>query len=63
MTKPVEEAAYAEILRGVGDPDYTPRYRVPARRWWQFWKPKWRWVTGISQNQVRRAFGVTNPPA
>jgi hypothetical protein len=48
--------AAASILRGsYADPDYVPRYRMPNRRFfWQLWKPKWRWVEGVSMRQMQR---------
>ena len=46
------------VWRVLSDPDYVPRFRVPARRWWQLWKPKWKWVDGISYNQIQRAYGL-----
>jgi hypothetical protein len=58
MTAKWEQVARGEVLRSQFDPDYTPRYRVPARQWWQFWKPKWQWVDGVSQNTLRRAHGL-----
>ena len=48
------EAAQS-ILRGSygGDPDYVPRYRIPARRWpWQFWKPKWKAIMPIANTPL-----------
>jgi hypothetical protein len=56
MAKEWKRVARGEVLRSQLDPDYRPRYRVPARRWWQLWKPKWDWVEGVSQNQIRRAY-------
>jgi hypothetical protein len=52
------EEALAEAWLGRMNPDHTPRYRVPARPWWQFWKPKWMWVSGVSENQMRRVHGL-----
>jgi hypothetical protein len=52
------EEAMAEIWCARANPDHAPRYRVPARRWWQIWKPKWMWVTGVSENQMRRVYGL-----
>ena len=52
-----ERVARGEVLLGQINPDHVPRYRIPARPWWQFWKPKWKWVDGVSQNQLRRAHG------
>jgi hypothetical protein len=39
------EEALAEAWLGRMNPDHTPRYRIPARPWWQFWKPKWRHIS------------------
>ncbi len=25
-----------------------PWIQIPARRWWQFWKPRWRYIEGFS---------------
>ena len=47
-------AAFASTI----DPDFVPRYRIPARRWWQLWKPKWKWIEGVSRRQICRAHGV-----
>jgi hypothetical protein len=48
-----ERVARGEVMMGQINPDYVPRYRIPARRFWQLWKPKWQWVEGVSQNQIR----------
>jgi hypothetical protein len=53
-----EAAALNEVWLGRMDPDHVPRYRVPARPWWQFWKPRWMWVSGVSVNQIRRVHGL-----
>jgi hypothetical protein len=51
-----KQDAYAAIAAAdFFDDDYVPEYRVPARRWWQLWKPRWRMVRGVSRAQTRRA--------
>lgn len=36
-----------ELYRAETDHHYTPQYLVPARPWWQFWKPlAWKWNDG-----------------
>jgi len=52
------DEAMSQIMCARIDPDFTPRYRVPARKWWQFWKPKWQWIEGISENAIRRVRGL-----
>jgi hypothetical protein len=53
--------AYSEVFKSRLNPDHVPRYRIPARKWWQFWKPKWEQVEGVSYNQIQRGHGL--PPS
>lgn len=50
-----------QVMLGQMNPDHTPRYRVPARRWWQFWKPKWQEIEGLSITALRRSLPVRSP--
>lgn len=52
-----KNAAYQAVYESQADPDHRPVYRVPNRSWWQFWKPKWRTVVGVSTNDILRAHG------
>jgi hypothetical protein len=59
MTRWKAEARKAILYAVIsGDPNAIPKYKIPARRWWEFWKPKWQWVEGNSINQFRRAHGM-----
>lgn len=58
-----KDRAIFEVMAAQYDPDHTPRFPVPARKWWQFWKPKWRWSEGISTNTMRRRYGLDPLPA
>ena len=58
-----KDEAFAAIALGSGNPDFVPRYRIPARRWWQIWKPRWQWIEGVSRNQIRRAHGLAKEQA
>jgi hypothetical protein len=51
-----KEEVLAEVWLARVNPDHKPRYRVPARSWWQLWKPRWQWIEGVSENQVRALY-------
>ena len=48
------QEALGAVCDALADPDKRPRYRIPARRWWQFWKPRWEWIEGMSLNDGKR---------
>jgi hypothetical protein len=57
-----EIEARAVIMSAVmsPDPEATPVYRVPNRRWFfQIWKPRWRMERGVSRAQLARSHGLS----
>jgi hypothetical protein len=57
-----KDRALFEIMAAQYDPDHAPIYYVPARKWWEFWKPRWREVRGLSLNAMRTGHGLEPLP-
>ena len=55
--------AAGQIMLTQFDPDFRPRFRIRARRWWQIWKPRWEWIDGVSRNDLLRAHGLPELPS
>lgn len=61
-----EEAMWSiHAAANSADIEARPSYLIPNRRWWfQFWKPRWRMIEGVSQaDMIRFAANLANQDA